>query len=464
MDKYLIKRGLTTGMHVYFNIKNFIDLLENDTKNNATLLFQAIDLLMRQTEKDIATYDDKVYIEKITDSRIHCVIEECEKLPKYFYLLISAFFKNVEIINEEINRFKQLDDFIINAGCDYGKYVDYTISFASLNEDNSIGYPCNKATKTQNEADDNEILISKKAFDRLNLSKPRIPFSIINKERHILEGTAYSDTFYSIKEPDWESLDVENELFNKENSYQEFRNEANRLNRQTEKEIADFKNKIKRVQDSAVLYCDIRGFTKKFKEDGSNLVNMAGKTVLALERMYNISSKGMRHTQFQGDRELAIGIESQINKAIRIAFELIDDFKKGIRLLLENTGFNENDFAVGIGIAYGNYYYANVGFGSAKSPLLLGSIPQYANIAEDKYAPGPYQIALHKSAYNAVTKDSTKPMAKTVEALFIKSSNPDYYVIKSGVNLERFNKIYDEFFNGTNNLRQTSDGGKPWSF
>ena len=115
MDKYLIKRNLTTGMHIYFNIKNFVSLFENDrTKQNAILVFQAIDLLMRQTEKDIRTYDDKVYIEKITDSRIHCVIEECTNLPRYFYLLVSSFFKNVEIINKKINRFKQLDDFIIN--------------------------------------------------------------------------------------------------------------------------------------------------------------------------------------------------------------------------------------------------------------------------------------------------------------------------------------------------------------
>ena len=464
MDKYSIKKDLTVGMHLYFNIKNFSDLLEQDTtKSNAVLLFQAIDLLIRQTQKDIKTYDDNVYIEKVTDSRIHCVIEECNNLPRYFYLLISSFFKNIEIINRRINGFKQLDDFIINAGCDYGKYVDYTLTFASLDEDNSIGFPCNKAAKIQNVADNNEILISKKAFDRLNGSKPAIPFSQINKERHLLEGTTYEDTFYSIANPDWESLDVENELFNKQNAYREFEDQVESLNRQTDKQISDFKTKIKKEENSPVLYCDIRGFTKKFEEDGSNLIYMVKKTVLALERMYYTSSKNMKHIQFQGDRELCSGDEGTIGKSIVTALELIDSFKGNINRLLENTGFNADDFAVGIGVAYGSYYRANIGFGDAKSPLLLGAIPMFANIAEDKYASKPYQISLHKTAYNAATKDKTKPLAKTVEELFVKTSNSDYYVIKPNISLAVYKDVYNKYYNETNSLRQQSDGGKPWS-
>lgn len=463
MNNYLIKKDLTTGMHIYFNIKNFSHLLEDDNKNNTILLFQAIDLLIRQTEKDISTYDNKVYIEKMTDSRIHCVIEECNNLPRYFYLLTSFFFKNVEIINKRINRFKQINDFIINAGCDYGKYVDYTITFLSLEEDNSIGFPCNKAAKIQNEAGNNEILISKNAFNRLAMSKPSIPFSQINKERHILEGTAYGDTFYSIERPDWEALDVENQLFNKQNVSQEFEQQVDSLNRLTEKQTAEFKNRIKKEVNSPVLYCDIRGFTRKFKEDGSNLIDMVRKTVLALEQMYLTSSKNMKHIQFQGDRELCTGDEGTIGKTIRNALELIDCFKGNIGRLLENTNFSVSDFAVGIGIAYGNFYRANIGFGDARSPLLLGTIPMYAAIAEDKYAFKPYQVALHKSAYDIATADKTKPIAKTVEELFIKTNNPDYYVIKPNISLAIYNETYDRHYNETNNLRQKSDGSKPWS-
>lgn len=465
MDTYLIKKDLTKGLHFYISFKNLNNLMHDDLLNHTTKyakLLKAINEYLVTLESECKSLSPNIYIEKIADSRIHCVIEECEQLPKFFYLIVSAAFNYIDVINDEIMKKSGLPNLIINCGVDYGFYVDYATNFEINNEDNSIGYPCNKAAKIQSEANDFEILLSKASYARLIIGDFKYSVKSLDPSRKILSGTIYEgEICYSIRKYELEITRLENEYFINESLYNQFRKKISIFDDRilNESQIANLSGDIK--TNCSVLYCDIRGFTRKFNKDGSNLVSMAKHTSDCLEKMYNCTRGNMQHLQFQGDRELAIS-DRDIGRAIKNAFLLIEEFKKQQKFLTESQILDTSGTSIGIGIAFGDIFLAHVGIRGSKDPLVLGNVPVYADYAEDKIAKRDFKISLHKSAYEEATKNPTDPLCLTVKSCFVISSNPEYYISKDGISYAEYSGLFTKFYNELNSQNQSNTGAKPW--
>lgn len=466
--EHLIKKGL----HIYININNYNDLIDYDIKSGYSklnTLYKAYDLLVKQIEKNIDNkLTDNVYIEKVTDSRIHCVIEDNysnkDNMALDFYKLISSVFEYVSIINNEINAFDKIDDFVISVGCDYGLYYDYEIDFVNPAEDNAIGYPCNKAAKIQNAAHDNEVLLSASAYNRLVKTGFILPYQTAEVSRNILKGSVYDDggSYYSLKNIQWQEYDKQNNYSRSSNIGESFKLAVAQTKRQFLNESNHFADGISREDSTFVLNCDIRGFTKKFNKDGSNLVKMKNVTVSCLSAMNDACKEDSKHIQYQGDKDLVIGKNDRVGTSIILAFNLIDGFKNKGSQLVEQLSFDTYGTAIGIGISYGSFYSAHVGNKGSKSPLLLGRVPMFANIAEDKYAKDDYAIALHESAYNEATKDPNSTLCKTVKYCFEKIQSTNYYLLHKGIDRKEYIKLYEKFNLSTNINKQRDDGSKPW--
>lgn len=461
--------SLKEGFHLYLGISNFnelIDLNPNKNKFMTKLIFDAFDLLLNEMEKGCTRYP-KTYIEKIAGSRIHCIIENNgsqQDLSLIFYDIVRTFFKCVDLINNKINKFNKIDDFIINVGCDYGYYSDYEILFVHPSEDNSIGSPCNKAAKIQSYCDANEIIVSRSAFSKLNVGSRKLPFSVVGKERIVLKGTDSEDVYYSLSKPKWESIDSANKVADN-GEMNEFTRLVESLNRNYSNEnYINLPNKFTSHNDSTMVFCDIRGFTKMFKSDGSNLVRMISITSDALKRMnYVGSSKGLNHIQFQGDREVFCN-DNSVSKSIIASLLIIDEFKKHACELNEQFSNSYKDVAVGIGLSTGSFYMNEIGIRGSRSPFIVGSTYIYADKAEDKYASRPYSISLHKTTYDRAINDGNKAFARTIAKLFSRIPNTDYYILNENASYQTYMYEYNKATMDENHHGQSSDGGKPWSF
>jgi class 3 adenylate cyclase len=352
-------------------------------------------------------------------------------------------------------------------GADYGYFTEFDFQSSNLInslEYTSIGYPANRAAKLEAVADSGELILSKEVYDIVksdlkslgNKLEGSKNVKIINKYSTL---ESYVFTAFNRIEPT--------------NRYKNRMNTANdkyRMNIDNKrfsdieftdaKKIIDFDNlsllNPKKV-DAVVIYADIRGFTKKFKSDGSNLIQMSLLTKEVLTKMYtSVVYKQGTHIQFQGDRESAIrndfGTEDYVLKGLQIAMYILE------QIITSNNAIN-HQLSIGIGCSFGKVYAAKVGIKSHKHNLIMGEAVKEANIAEDEFADN-NEIAITKDMYNHLLFVSNSRYMSLIKQIFRKKGL-DHYVTK--YKFSEFNRLLTEL-NLQKNAEEArmNNAQRPW--
>lgn len=457
------------GLHFYINIKNFNNLVATDEKDgDMSHMFHLLNTFLVTLERYIRdNFDtDKVFVEKLTGSRIHIIIYgKCADSFKYFLNISSFAFKLSDYI-ASLPKYKTLPDIALQVGADFGMFYDFVFEDKDkkLEEYTSIGHPANFACKLQSLADAGEIIVSKRISDNISLAQSYIVTPLDNKrqstindkypgsgnEAYIVEKSNRKHFFESLNNSlMFESLD------NKEFNFKKYSDLADRIAEKTsygdmdtiEPNKMNFSNwNIKRSAklNAAVVFADVRDFTKKFDPNGSNLKEMSEITRKVLNCMYeNCEKRNGVHIQFQGDREFAFFPESEVKNAIVFALNLrkeIRSFYSGIE--------------VGIGIHCGKVYASQIGLESednnfVKQNIMIGNTINKADTLEDQCAKRG-EIVVSDDVYNR------KELDKTIRNLFEKRNY--YWVTK---------RDFDDYIRVISNdeYKRASNENtyKPWS-
>lgn len=339
-------------------------------------LFTSIERYVNDNFKDL------VEIEKVTGSRLHLIISGDEKedimivICKFSYILSKTF--------ESFTKYSNLDEMKLQFGADLGYYCDAEIIVGEESEYTSIGYPANYAAKLQSISKVGKLYLSEALLncydelDKNNFIKVCDESANSTKKKYN-NGDIYSLNLNKFDDP---------VLFNKStiknfSTYvekaRELSNNLNYRSMSTIRPNSNFTFATWSVQniatfDGTIVYADIRGFTKEFKPDGSNLLELKKITVSILETMYKkcIENKGI-HIQFQGDREFVLFPHYMYDDACLFAIKLIDAIKK--------TGRH-----IGVGISSGKLYGFKIGIRGLKDNVLLGIPVIIADKLEDLYA------------------------------------------------------------------------------
>ena len=351
-------------------------------------------------------------------------------------------------------------------GGDYGSFVDYI--FEDLSKDfeeyTSIGYPANFACKLQTIADAGEIIISKRIYDRVP-SLNRTTIKPIDSSRQNKIYSKYPDlgnVAYIVKSSErndfYNNLN-ESFLFesinNKRIDYQHYFDVATAIADKTnigdmdviEPNKLDFKNwNIRKSAkfNAAVVFADVRDFTRKFNSDGSNLNSMSTITKNVLGCMYSNCKKNFGvHVQFQGDREFAFFDGDSIQFAVLFALRLRSEISKLC-----------DGIEVGIGINYGQVYASQIGIESEennieKQNIMLGETIKEANKLEDECA-NKGEVVISNAVYNLVSSN------RNIKSLFTKR---DYYWVTKSTFVD-YSKLST---NSEYNKNRNQSTYKPWN-
>lgn len=457
------------GLHFYINIKNFNKLVATDEKDgDMSHMFHLLNTFLVTLERYIRdNFDtDKVFVEKLTGSRIHIIIYgKCADSFKYFLNISSFAFKLSDYLIS-IPKYKTLPDIALQVGADFGMFHDFVFEDKDngFEEYTSIGYPANFACKLQSLAHEGEIIVSKRISDNIPLTQFYLitPLdnerqSIINhkypesgNKAYIVEKSNRKHFFESLNNSlRFESVD------NKEFNFKKYSDLASRIADKTsygdmdtiEPNKMNFSNwNIKRSAklNAAVVFADVRDFTKKFDPNGSNLKEMSEITRKVLNCMYeNCQKHHGVHIQFQGDREFAFFPQSEVKNAILFALNLRNEIRKFY-----------SGIEVGIGIHYGKVYASQIGLESeddnfVKQNIMIGNTINEADKIEDQYA-NRGEIVISNNVYNHQNLD------KTTRSIF--KQRYDYWF--TGYN-------YDDYLRKVLNdeYKRASDENtyKPWS-
>ena len=355
-----------------------------------------------------------MYIEGELTTTFNCLIE------------ISAYAERLSyFINHNIPKYTTLKDFRIQIGAAYGSFFcfEFTDSDGSNPESTTIGYAANYAAKLQALAGNSTIAISIDIFKAL-------PLEIKNKFSYIPEKSLFKYEQSGYYSAQLISLPFKKEVLEKNKS--EVFAFANTINLKdmefsSVRKPLSFRNlgktQIKSLE-GIPFYADIRGFTKQFNSDDSNLKEMALKTQKILRTMYSNTKRfnGI-HIQFQGDRELALfhnvpasdkDCEKKCFKdAVLAAMHLIDDV-------------NQYSVHIGIGQAFGNLFATRIGARGEKDNILIGDTVTRADHMEDEIAKE-NQIAITQEVFEGL-----KSMDKSLSNVFIRKE--DFYITSTSYN------------------------------
>lgn len=389
------------GIHFYINILNFDSILlkEESATGRVNHSLHALNTYFSSIE----SYGKRLYpksfvVEKITGARLHLYVVD-DLLPAFSVVEnISAYaYRIAQIINNDIPKYRSLNDFIINVGAAYGNFYEYDfISNGGYEESTTIGYAANYAAKLQALTRASTIGISENIYNRLPAEERQKYGKILDTSiKKYDQSCYYSASLNSIDSPVEITRDDINaviECAKKVNlSDIEYSTARTSLN------FRDLSVTQCKAIDGIPVFADIRGFTSQFKEDDSNLEEMARKTQAILESMYQISTQnGGIHIQFQGDRELSLfQKQSDDNKccknAVIAAMRMIDAVKP-------------YEVHIGVGEDFGKLFATKIGARGEKDNILLGETLITADKMEDANA-GEDQIAISKAVYDGLEKE-----------------------------------------------------------
>lgn len=431
------------GLHFYINVVNFNQIIldEEKTSNRVDHAIHALDTFFASIERYGKRVSKSLVVEKITGSRLHLYILE-ELVPAFQVVKsISAYaYKLSFYLNKEISKFKTLKDFHINVGAAYGRF--YVIDFQNktgYSEITSIGNVANIAAKLQSISGWETISISEDIYEALATEEQKMykkgnddSFKkISNHDRYYT--TSLVNVHSSVEEMD---LQAAKEYANSENLVDIHYAQPRKL-----LDPHDLSKMNCKKLEGIPVYADIRGFTLLFKEDDSNLDEMARKTQAILDDMYQISSSfGGVHIQFQGDRELSLyhNVPSQmVNGVFQSEKKCFKDAVLASMRMIDAIHYFQ--LHIGIGADFGTMFATKIGARGEKDVILLGETVIQAETMEDKNADKD-QIAITSEVFNGLKEDTY------LANLFVKIG--DYYVTTVG---------YHEYLRDYSGLQQSEN-------
>lgn len=380
------------GCHFYINIFNLDEVVtaEEEHTGQVNHSIHALDTFFSSIESyGKRKYPGAFYVEKVTGSRLHMYI--LEDVPAVFNILVDissyAYFLTATI-NNEIPKYKKLNAFNIHVGCCYGKFYAFTFRTEGFEEETSIGYAANYAAKLQGITKPGFISISENIYEELSVKDKALFEKRTDYRIRKYDQECYYTTKLLALSPEFDFTD---ELKN----VREYANGLNLTDIQFGNAYKQInfdnlsKKECKKVK-GIPLFADVRGFTDRFKEDDSNLEEMATLTQSVLLSMYNIVAKKGRHVQFQGDREFALYHNlTEYNCCM-------DAVTAGMRIIDAVKGYG---VCVGVGQSLGNLFVSKIGARGEKDNIVIGKTVTEADYFEDQCAEK-NQLVISKEVYS----------------------------------------------------------------
>jgi len=474
---------MVSGIHLYVSICNLTSIAEKaETHGDIPKVFFSMDLLL--SELDTWTKSNcpsNVYIEKLTGSRIHFVINTNSAVSdgRYFWDIVNYSYGLLKELNDASKLASLSDDYQMKMGADYGLYVNSPISHKGVEEENTIGDPANQAAKIQQSAESGCLYISGALYSYLGMGNKGISFNLIPQGIFESLRRKYPNIVvykFLLSETGVLLTDSKSFFSKNRNPFDGF------LTKLSDEKLSQYSpvtingsyhfvktaNSPKYIKSGYVLYCDIRGSTKLVAayELSLSFPLLVQAIMKKIESMIDdVFDNGLDHVQVQGDRESAMVVvadrkESTARKLMGCAFALQgSDFKD----LFESHSINADRFplSVGVGISYGSFYRSSIGTRADSENLLLGSVVNEADDAEDKGASKPNVIALTIEAYRAITSCGDSDLRYVIEHAFKLNENQTYYV--SVVGKSGYMSLIENRNLENNANVATGRGDRPWA-
>ncbi len=438
------------GFHVYINITNYNEIIldEEEKTKRVTRSLHALDTFFSEIERFGKTHFSNTFvIEKITGSRLHFYV--IDDIPNGYNVVkhIAAFaYKFSKCINYEIGKYRNLKDFLINIGCDYGCFYDFEFATESgYIETTTIGYSANYAAKLQALTANCCISVSKDIYDSIRPEDANC-YHILSHAalRKYQQQFYYSSELENIYKPLCSYID-KSISFAKENA-----NSVNlsEIDFSGVRKMLDYTSLSKtncKLINGIPVFADVRGFTSKFNKDDINLDEMYAKTKNVLSAMYEVSTKynGV-HVQFQGDRELSLYHNIQGDYIDGVLQPDKKCFKSAVlgamRMIDAVKPYQLN---IGVGADFGRLFAAKIGVRGAKDNLLIGETVINADLMEDSCADKD-QIAITDRVYQGLLKEDSI-LAKIFQ------KNDSYYITTVGYNEYKKEQSYIDLDSNTQN-------------
>lgn len=434
------------GTHLYINIKNIERLISEDEKDgDMNHVFSLLNTFVYSIEDFIVNkYKGIVFFEKLTGGRLHLIIRNDDNLTK---ILMSLCEYSVSLATEIVtfNQYRSISSVKLQFGADSGSFVDYNFKDGDYEEYTSIGACANFACKLQCQANDFELLISEDTYSKLDETGRTLFASIDSDRQNILDlnkqgKKAYACYISAKRLIGAFSLNDFSSFINKARTYSN-NHPLKEMNVISARKL-NFErwaiNANAKFQ-AAVVFADIRGFTKKFSPDGLNpaLVRL---TERVLREMYEgCNERSGVHVQFQGDREFAFFSDDKYSDSVIFALKLSKAIKQ------------EQGLSIGVGINDGDVFATRVGKDSqfnnvSRQPVLIGKTVSLANRFEDEEA-RENEVVISSNIY--------KTLDDELKELFVLRKT--YYVTSND---------YDTFYDLKNRTIQEAnhsrDYHKPW--
>ncbi len=392
-----------TGIHFYINIKNYNEIIvdEENRTGKVTHALHALDTFFASIERyGKRKYPVSFLVEKITGSRLHMYVLD-DLISAYQVVKdVSAYaYKLSKCINTEIGKYKTLKNFYLQVGVDYGKFYEFEFTGTdNYSEVTTIGYAANFAAKLQALASTGRIAISEEIYKVLDDCEKEKYVRVDDSNLKKYEQTCYYTCLLS---------QIASSSYNDEDSLKWAVNYANSLNLQDidftgVRKLLSFENLNKqhcKKIEGIPVFADVRGFTKQFSEDDSNLEEMAAKTQKILESMYIVSKEhGGVHVQFQGDREISLYHNVPGNYDVEYSPKYTcfkDAVLASMRLI---DAVKPYQVHIGVGEHFGTLFATKLGAREEKDNILLGDTVIMADRMEDQCA-GEDQIAITEEVY-----------------------------------------------------------------
>lgn len=382
------------GCHFYINIANFDDVVlkEDERTGDVKHAVHALDTFFSSIELyGKRTYPNTFIVEKVTGARLHMyIVDDIEKIYDTVIDIVACAYELSLFINKKIGKYKSLLDFQIQVGCSYGKFYDFMFRTENKEEETTIGYAANYAAKLQSITTVGFVSISENIYNTIKNDNKKLFKGVkderIKKYQQEIYYTARLSEFEQIRHVE-QIIEYAKEFASKVNlSELIFTSPVKKINLDYLTRKAG--NKIEGIP----LFADVRGFTEHFKEDDSNLQEMANKTQNILTSMYNIVDNKGTHIQFQGDREFALFHNydnySCCEDAVLAGMKIID-------------AVQEYQVCVGVGLSMGKMFVAKIGARGEKDIVVLGKTVIEADSLEDDYAKE-NQLVIGTSIYESL--------------------------------------------------------------
>ena len=442
------------GIHFYINIRNFNNIIldEEAMTGNVTHSLHALDTFFSSIENyGKKEYPEVFMVEKITGSRLHMYVLD-DLVPAFQVVKeVTAYaYKLSKCINNDIGKKKKKKNFYLQVGVAYGKFYEFElVAEDNYSEMTTIGYVANFAAKLQALVSTAYIAISEDIYKILENDEKekykRVDDDTIKK----YEQTCYYTCLLSQLTG---SVHVNESYINWAIEY------ANSLNLQdiefsNVKKLLNFdvlsKKKCKKIQGIPV-FADVRGFTKQFAEDDSNLEEMAAKTRKILNSMYDVSTKhGGVHVQFQGDRELSLYHNVPSDYSGDEYFPGTKCFKEAVLASMRMIDVvKPYSVHIGVGNHFGTLFATKLGAREQKDNILLGDTVITADSMEDKCA-GEDQIAITEEVYTGLKTEDP-------ELAGIFHRKEDYYITTIGY--QKRLQIISENYKRSNTVKNLYNG------